>query len=46
MGRLWTARKNGGKGSTKQKKTNYSYIEYLRVLSAFAVIVIHVSGAN
>jgi surface polysaccharide O-acyltransferase-like enzyme len=29
-----------------ERKRNYSYIEYLRVLSAFAVIVIHVSGAN
>ncbi len=28
------------------RKTTYSYMEYLRVISIFAVIVIHVSGAN
>ncbi len=31
---------------TIERKTNYIYIEYLRVISALAVIVIHVSGAN
>ncbi len=29
-----------------EKKTEYTYIEILRVLCAFAVIVIHVSGLN
>ncbi|MCR4744059.1 MAG: acyltransferase family protein, partial [Lachnospiraceae bacterium] len=32
-------------GGSKQK-SNYLYIEYLRVISALAVIFIHVSGAN
>lgn len=32
--------------STLERKTNYPYIEILRVISALAVIVVHVSGAN
>ncbi len=32
--------------STAERKTNYAYIEILRVISAMAVIVVHVSGAN
>ena len=32
--------------STVERKTNYHYIEILRVISAMAVIVVHVSGAN
>lgn len=31
---------------SKNQRTTYLYIEYLRVLSALFVIVIHVSGAN
>ena len=30
----------------KERKTNFVYMEYLRVLCAFMVILIHVSGAN
>lgn len=30
----------------RKRKTDYVYMEILRVVSAFAVIVIHVSGAN
>ena len=29
-----------------KRRTDYVYMEILRVLSAFAVIVIHVSGTN
>ena len=28
------------------RKTDYVYMEILRVLSAFAIVVIHVSGTN
>ena len=31
---------------TTEKKTTYRYMEYLRVLCAFAVILVHVSGMN
>ena len=31
---------------TTEKKTTYRYMEYLRVLCAFAVILVHVSGQN
>lgn len=30
----------------KERKANYIYMEYLRILCAFMVIMIHVSGAN
>lgn len=30
----------------RERKNDYIYLEYLRVISAFAVIVVHVSGAN
>ncbi len=32
--------------SSRENRTHYLYIDYLRVISGLAVIVIHVSGAN
>ena len=30
----------------RERQSSYTYMEYLRILCAFMVIVVHVSGAN